>query len=158
MIHTCHGTYPAYTTLRNAFCMQESTDVQVCPEGAWTALLLPVNVNCTLSFAWTAQSETEVELCSFFNFGARRGCMVNATPQSLYRWVYVLNSCNKEIKLGGTQWRSWFGHRATSRKVAGSICDGAIGIFHWHNPSGRTVALRSTQSLTEMSTRNISWG
>ena len=26
--------------------------------------------------------------------------------------------------------------------------------FHWHNPSGRTVALRSTQPLTEMSTRN----
>jgi hypothetical protein len=27
-----------------------------------------------------------------------------------------------------------------------------------HNPSGRTMALVSTQSLTEMSTRNISWG
>jgi hypothetical protein len=31
-------------------------------------------------------------------------------------------------------------------------------IFHWHNPSGRTMALGSTQPLTEMSTRNISWG
>jgi hypothetical protein len=30
--------------------------------------------------------------------------------------------------------------------------------FHWHNPSGRTMALGSTQPLTEMSTRNISWG
>ena len=28
----------------------------------------------------------------------------------------------------------------------------------WHNPSGRTVALGSTQPLTEMNTRNISWG
>ena len=45
-------------------------------------------------------------------------------------------------------------HCATSRKVAGSIPDGAIGIF----PSGRTMALRSTQPLTEMSTRNISLG
>ena len=27
-----------------------------------------------------------------------------------------------------------------------------------HNPSGRIVALGSTQPLTEMSTRNISWG
>ena len=26
-----------------------------------------------------------------------------------------------------------------------------IGIFHWHNPSGRTMAPRSTQPLTEMS-------
>jgi hypothetical protein len=33
-----------------------------------------------------------------------------------------------------------------------------LGIFHWHNPSGRTMSLGSTQPLTEMSTRNISWG
>ena len=33
-----------------------------------------------------------------------------------------------------------------------------IGIFHRHNPSGRTMALGLTQLLTEMSTRNISWG
>ena len=31
-------------------------------------------------------------------------------------------------------------------------------IFHRHNPSGRTVALGSTQPLTEMSTGNISCG
>ena len=47
---------------------------------------------------------------------------------------------------------------ATSRKVAGSIPDGVVGIFHWRNPSGLTMALGSTQPLTEMSTRNISWG
>jgi hypothetical protein len=45
-----------------------------------------------------------------------------------------------------------------SRKVAGSIPNGVNGIFHWHNPSGRTIALGSPQPLTEMSTRNISWG
>ena len=33
-----------------------------------------------------------------------------------------------------------------------------IAIFHWHNPSGRTMAQGLTQPLTEMSTRNISWG
>jgi len=47
---------------------------------------------------------------------------------------------------------------ATSRKVAGSIPDGVTGIFHWHNLSGRTMALGLTQPLTEMSTRDISWG
>jgi hypothetical protein len=36
-----------------------------------------------------------------------------------------------------------------SLKVAGSILDGVIGIFHWYNPSGRTMALRLTQPLTE---------
>jgi hypothetical protein len=33
---------------------------------------------------------------------------------------------------GGTRCRSWLKHGATSRKVAGSIPDGVIGIFHWH--------------------------
>ena len=62
------------------------------------------------------------------------------------------------VGVRGPRWRSWLRHCATSQKVAGSFPDGVIGIFHWHNPSGRTVALGSTQPLTEMSTRNISWG
>ena len=44
----------------------------------------------------------------------------------------------------------------TSRKVAVSIPDGYVGIFYWHNPSGRCTTVGSTQPLTEMSTRNIS--
>ena len=64
----------------------------------------------------------------------------------------ILNS------VGGTRWHSRLRHCATSRKVAGLIPDGVIGFFHWHNPSGRTMALGSTQPLTEMSTRSISWG
>ena len=44
------------------------------------------------------------------------------------------------------------------QKVTGSIPDGVIGIFHWHNPSNRTMALGLTQPLKEMSTRRISWG
>ena len=32
--------------------------------------------------------------------------------------------------IGGTRWRSWLRHCATSRKVASSIPDGVIGIFH----------------------------
>jgi len=45
-----------------------------------------------------------------------------------------------------------------SRKVAGSFPDGVTGIFHLHNTSGHTMAPRSTQPLTVMSIRNISWG
>ena len=56
------------------------------------------------------------------------------------------------------RWHSWLRHCATSQKVAGSIPDGVIGIFHLQNPSGRAMALGSTQPLTEMSIRNISWG
>ena len=47
---------------------------------------------------------------------------------------------------------------ATSWKVVGSIPDGVIEIFDWHNPFGRTMALGLTQPPTEMSTRNIYWG
>jgi hypothetical protein len=41
----------------------------------------------------------------------------------------------------------WLRYYATNRKVAGSIPDGVI-----------RMALGSTQPLTEMSTRSISWG
>jgi len=59
---------------------------------------------------------------------------------------------------GGMWWHIWFRHCGTNQKVKGSIPDGVIGIFHWHNPSVHTTALGLTQPLTEMSTRNISWG
>ena len=40
--------------------------------------------------------------------------------------------------VGGTRWRSWLRHCVTSWKVAGSIADAVIGIFHRINPPGRT--------------------
>jgi len=43
-------------------------------------------------------------------------------------------------------------------KFEGSNPSGVTGIFHGHNPSCRTMALRSNQSLKEMSTWNTSWG
>jgi hypothetical protein len=49
-------------------------------------------------------------------------------------------------------------HYATSRKVANSIPHEVIGFFNWPNPSSRTVALGSTQPLTEMNTRYLPRG
>ena len=43
-------------------------------------------------------------------------------------------------------------------KPKGSGFDSRWCHWNWHNPSGRTVALGSTQPQTEMSIRNISWG
>jgi len=90
------------------------------------------------------------------------------------KWVVPSSTCNYCVQIhstepawkimeytsitGGTRWRSWLRHCATSRKVAGLVPDGVTGIFHWNNPSGRTMALGLTQLLTEMSTRNIFWG
>jgi hypothetical protein len=49
-------------------------------------------------------------------------------------------------------------HCTTRRKVARLILDSVTGICHWLKPSVRTMALVLTQSIREMSTRNISWG
>jgi hypothetical protein len=43
-------------------------------------------------------------------------------------------------------------------KAAGSTPDEVIGFFNLPNPSSRTMALGSTQPLTEMSTRNLPGG
>jgi hypothetical protein len=90
------------------------------------------------------------------------------TYEELVNWYSRLSECDWRLyanlyyvgmwKRGGTRWRSWLRHCTTNRNVAGSIPDGVIGIFQWHNPFGRTVTLGSTLRVTEMSTRNIVWG
>jgi hypothetical protein len=50
------------------------------------------------------------------------------------------------------------GHYATNRKVTGSIPDEVIRFFNWPNPSRPTMALGSTQPLTETSTKNLPGG
>jgi hypothetical protein len=47
------------------------------------------------------------------------------------------------------------GCRVISTYMSISISDVVIGFFSRPNPSSRTMALRSTQSLTEMSTSNL---
>ena len=63
----------------------------------------------------------------------------------------------KVLQTVGTTVARWLRCYATNRKVAGLIPDGVIRIFHWHNPPDHAMALGSTQLLTEMSTRRISW-
>ena len=77
---------------------------------------------------------------------------------NLFHLIYRQHVSNKYRRKEGTAVAQWLRCCATNRKVAGSIPDGVIGIFHWHNPSDRTMAMGSTQPLTEMSTRSISWG
>jgi hypothetical protein len=72
--------------------------------------------------------------------------------------IVFARSDNPSSCWAGTRWRSWLRHCVISRKVAGSIPNGVIGIFHWHNLSDSTMALGSTQLSTEMSASNISWG
>ena len=55
--------------------------------------------------------------------------------------------CRGFVWRWGTRWLIWLRYRATSRKV--------IEIFHWRNPSVRTMSQESTQPRTEMRTRNV---
>ena len=58
----------------------------------------------------------------------------------------------------GTAVAQWLRCCATNQKVADSIPASVSGFFIDINPSDRTMALGSTQPLTEMSTRSVSWG
>jgi hypothetical protein len=59
----------------------------------------------------------------------------------------------------GTRYRSWLRLYATSRKVTGSIPDGAIWfIFNLPNSSSCNMTQCLTQSLTEMSSKNLHGG
>jgi len=59
---------------------------------------------------------------------ARNECSYTNTPQNVRSKQET--SVESNVELGNTRWRSCWRHCATSRKVAGSIPDGVIGIFH----------------------------
>jgi hypothetical protein len=82
-------------------------------------------------------------------------CYAAVAPHVLF-WVqdHSLFKCTN-WSVSGAQ---WLRHCTTNWKVAGSVPDGVIGIFHWHNPSSHTMALGLTQPLTEMSTIIIRGG
>ena len=106
----------------------------------------------------TVINRTDSCLYSFLILTVKRKNMTsNQTTAASFHILPPLYWPIVQLMDWGTRWRSWLSHCATSRKVSGSIPDGVIGIFHWHNPSGRTMALGSNQPLTEMSIRDISW-
>jgi len=56
-------------------------------------------------------------------------CRLSATAYSIYSQLTSILEAVPPTA-GGTRWRSWLRHCATSRKVAGSIPDGVIGFLH----------------------------
>jgi hypothetical protein len=69
---------------------------------------------------------------------------------------YLQNTSFEKVRIyfGG----SWLSHNATSQKIAGSILGEVIVFINLPNSSRRTMALASTQPLTEMSTKNLPVG
>jgi hypothetical protein len=83
--------------------------------------------------------------------------LINLEPRSLLtqRQLKRSSKCRRVTEFTWSRQRSWLRHYATSWKVAGSIPD-VTGFFNWTIPYSRTMALGSTEPLTEMSTRNLS--
>ena len=111
---------------------------------------------CPPQTACTAKLSSHPEiLCTLRSFCVHSVTFM-CTP---CRFIHSLrNFCVHPLTLWGTRWRIWLGYCVTSRKVAGSIPYGVIGIFRELNPSGRIMTLGWTQSLTEMITRDICSG
>jgi hypothetical protein len=62
--------------------------------------------------------------------------------------IYKRVNCLRVV----TQWSSWLRH------CGFDSLGGKLGFFHLLNPSGLTMAVGSTQPLTQMRSRSISWG
>jgi hypothetical protein len=74
--------------------------------------------------------------------------MFNAVKCIPSKFNSCLKPCECHILIGELHYVSF----------PGSISVEVIGFFNWPSPPRRTMALRSTQPLTEMSTRNLPGG
>jgi hypothetical protein len=89
-------------------------------------------------------------------------CSASHQPWQII-FIYISNNksgiiIGSRVSIGGTRWRTWLQHCATRQKVAGSIPDVALEFFIDMILPACTMALGSIQPLTEMSTRDVSWG
>jgi hypothetical protein len=108
--------------------------------------------------AWWSGNMQQIMHFGVVKYNSVRGAQISGDSQQLHDLCSLPSIIRVVKSRRRTRWHSWLRHCATSRKVADSILDSIIGVFNWHNPSGRTMALGSTLPLTEMSTRNISFG
>jgi len=142
--HTCYESYIRRVSRKCAknFCCNK---LRTQP---WTHL----HVRCTLHVYLLVHSDNVLFIKpKYVDVGAIFICR----DWRIYLLVFKVQHSPKL----GTAAAQWLRCCATNRKVAGSIPAGVTGIFHWHKilpielwPWG------STQPLTEMSTRSISWG
>jgi hypothetical protein len=115
-------------------------------------------INSEHSFVWCWNWDTSESRSEVRGEGWKNPLPDRVRNEDLLHRVKEERNSLRTIYRRGHAMAQCLRHCATNWKVAGSIPDGVIGIFRWHSPSGHTMALGSTQPLTEMSNRNISWG
>ena len=83
-------------------------------------------------------------------------CILHLHYSHIYIYITLVSCTYNRENINVSEYKSFklcYNRRFTIRKIADSIHDGVIGIFYRLDLSGRTVALWSTQSLAEMSTK-----
>jgi len=90
------------------------------------------NKNMKLRLFWMCvcsfKHDTRCNVCPYFSNRAAVDHNDTSQPWSCKREKFVILHCY----VYGTAVAQWLRRCATSRKVAGSIPGGVIGIFHWH--------------------------
>jgi hypothetical protein len=136
LVHTCVKPYAQFTVSRKrkipAFCLFVFTlglAILLIREGIILRLVCETSrTNFISTNLWKKVLYWSIHLL--------------LSPVSILSFIYKFFIC------GGTRWRSWLRHCASSWKAAGSIPDGVIGIFNWHNPG---------LWVYSVSTRNTFW-
>jgi hypothetical protein len=94
---------------------------------------------------------TEIYIFSFYfvlKYKGRCNCydFRSQIASSITDWTWNMLHNEKWMAVDESKQNVVFIHSATSWQVARLIPDGVIGIFHWLNPSGHTMALWSTEA------------
>jgi hypothetical protein len=76
-------------------------------------------------------------------------------PSVVQVWMRLIQTC---IQMGASGSAVGWGTALQAGMSRARFPMLSLKFFYWHNSSGRTMALGLTQPLTEMGTRNISWG
>jgi hypothetical protein len=120
-------------------------------ENLW--LMVALMVRTWRNIQWLRSTKTETN-----NFATIK-LVVCSMVMRKYRAVFGVSVAQfMPVHKSDPPSHSCLRHCFTSRKFGGSIPDYVFGICYWLNPSGRTIALGSSQPVTEISTRNISGG
>jgi hypothetical protein len=79
-------------------------------------------------------------------------------PPKFWAFYFIANNTSGHNLLRSRGGAVGWGTALQSRNSRVRFSIMSLGFFLCHNPSGRIMVMGSTHCLTEMSTRNISWG
>jgi hypothetical protein len=146
------------TEMKSVYCAVRtgSLNKAVCAsslKGSSAGTVLPHTTDCVYrhSNRWLLSFFCDMTPCGLveiYNVSGNTYFLLSQGRKCFWSLRFLINIHNRTC-LARSDAVGW------GRKDAGSIPNVVIGISHWHS---RTTVPGSTQPLTEMSTRNISWG